>query len=103
MELVPRLRAPSTTAGSRCQHRAPNCSPIAVTLPVDAPSHRIARGVRRGGTIWWMAAALFAVVAGYGALMRLLRDGVWLAHDDWPGGVQLFSKQEYPVIVVPPE
>jgi hypothetical protein len=50
-----------------------------------------------------MATALFAVVAGYGALARLLRDGVWLAHDDWPGGVQVFSKQEYPVIVVPPE
>jgi hypothetical protein len=50
-----------------------------------------------------MATALLAVVASYGALMRLLRDGVWLAHDDWPGGVQLFSKQEYPVVVVPPE
>lgn len=35
--------------------------------------------------------------------MHLLRGGVWLAHDDLPGGVQLFSKQEYPVIVVPPE
>lgn len=50
-----------------------------------------------------MATALLAVVANYGALMRLLRDGVWLAHDDWGGGVQLFSNREYPVIVVPPE
>jgi hypothetical protein len=80
-----------------------NYSPIAVALPVEAPSRRIARGMLRGGTISWMVTALLAVVASYGALMRLLRDGVWLAHDDWPGGVQLFSKQEYPVIVVPPE
>lgn len=74
-----------------------------MALLVDAPRRRIARGGLRRGTIAWMAAALLAVVASYGALMRLLRDGVWLAHDDWPGGVQLFGKQEYPVIVVPPE
>jgi hypothetical protein len=50
-----------------------------------------------------MATALFAVVASHGALMRLLDDGVWLAHDDWGGGVGLFSNREYPVLVVPPE
>jgi hypothetical protein len=63
----------------------------------------IAHGELRGGNISWMAAALLAVVGGYGALMRLLGDGVWLAYDDWPGRLQLFSKQEYPVIVVPTE
>jgi len=49
-----------------------------------------------------MATALLAVVASYGSLMRLLSDKVWLAHDNWPGS-GLFGKQEYPVIVVPPE
>jgi hypothetical protein len=50
-----------------------------------------------------MGSASLANAVSFGSLMSVLRDGVWLAHDYHSGGIQVFPKQEYPVLVVPPE